>query len=123
MKNKVLLAWVILLAIPLGGWLLHRHVEQCCDAVDAWLTAAQEADDPGDPTAIYQANALWQDNQHLLTTLVTHEEVDTVTLGLTRAVANFNTGSAEEYYAAICETRAALRIVRDFDQPTLRSIF
>ncbi len=119
-NGKILLAWGLLLAIPLLGFFLQIRLDRLCTQIDGKLENSRNM---ASPQELEEASALWLDRQILLTTLVTHEEVDAVTLGLRRALAFLYADNPEEFYAAIEETAAHLRIVRQFDKITIRSVF
>ena len=118
-KGKILLAWGILLAIPILGFFFQYRIEGLCTEIEHHLRQAEAMT----AAPLKEAIELWEDHQKLLTALVTHEEVDAVRESLRRAMAFLEADNAEEYAAALSEARADLTVVRNFDQLTIRSIF
>ena len=119
-KGKTILAWTLLLAIPLCGVLLQMRIERLCADMADLLTLARENTAP---LPLEQAIDLWEDHQLLLTSLVTHEETDAVTQSLHKALAFLYADNTEEFYASIDEGQVDLEVVRNFDRLTIRSIF
>ena len=119
-KGKTILAWVILLAIPITGFFLQRHIDTVCTDISVLLhQAGQEIS----PRTLEQAMELWKNHQLVLTTMVPHEEVDAVTQSFQRALAFLYADNTEEFHATIAETLADLEVVRNFDRPSIRTIF
>lgn len=119
-RGKLLLAWGLLLALPLTGLFLQGRIDTLCDAVSRHLERSQTT---ADGTPLEEAIALWLDHQQLLTSLVTHEEVDAVTESLRKALAFLYADNPEEFYASLREAEVDLTVVRQFDRLSIRSIF
>ena len=119
-KGKTILAWAILLSIPITGFFLQRHINTVCADISELLhRAEQEIASP----PLEQAIDLWKDHQLVLTALTPHEEVDAVTQSLRRSLAFIYADNTEEFYASIAEALAELEVVRTFDRPSIRTIF
>ena len=112
LKFKVIVACAIIICIPLAGAFLQFKIGQYCDTV---LEYSLE----GNEESFSQARDFWLSHQNILTSLITHEEVDNVTLALERACA----AEGEELEESQREIAGLLEIVRNFDHPDIRSIF
>ncbi|MBQ3091146.1 MAG: DUF4363 family protein [Clostridia bacterium] len=119
-KGKLILAWGVLLAIPLVGFAMQWQIDRLCDTVDRGIEASRSM---AEATSLEQTADLWQRHQSLLTALVTHEEVDAVTESIRKALAFLYADNPEEFYAALDEAAVDLDVVRKFDKVTFRSIF
>ena len=119
-RGKTILAWVLLIAIPLCGICLQMCIDRLCSDMADLLTLARETTAP---LPLEQAIDLWADHQPLLTSLVTHEETDAVTQSLHKALAFLYANNTEEFYASINDGQVDLEVVRNFDRLTIRSIF
>lgn len=119
-KGKTILAWIILLSIPLTGLWCQHSIGRLCDAAEDDLKTARAA---LEASALESAISRWQDHQLLLTTLITHEEVDAVSQSLRRSLAFLEADNTEEFYAALDEALVDLTVVRQFDRISIRSIF
>jgi len=119
-RGKLLLAWGLLLALPITGLFLQGRIDALCRQIDMQLADSQTM---ADGTPLEEAIDLWLGHQHLLTALVTHEEVDAVTESLRKALAFLYADNPEEFYAALREAEVDLGVVRQFDRLSIRSIF
>lgn len=119
-RGKLLLAWGLLLALPLTGLFLQSRIDTLCRQIDVHL---EESQTMADGAPLEKAIDLWLDHQRLLTALVTHEEVDAVTESIRKALAFLYADNPEEFYAALDEAAVDLDVVRKFDKVTFRSIF
>lgn len=119
-RGKTILAWVLLIAIPLCGTCLQMCIDRLCSDMTDLLTLARETTAP---LPLEQAIDLWADHQLLLTSLVTHEETDAVTQSLHKALAFLYADNTEEFYASVDEGLVDLTVVRNFDRPSIRTIF
>jgi|GEM_PF-1596864 len=123
MRLRVIVACLLLLAIPAAGLWGRAAVCARCGAVLDHIDAAIKRGETFLPEEVDAAIALWRESETLLTSFVTHEEVDEALTSLLSARALGLSGGTEEYCAALQEARQRVLIVRDFDRPTLRSIF
>ncbi|MEA4921143.1 MAG: DUF4363 family protein [Clostridiaceae bacterium] len=125
MKGKVIIACIIIICIPLVGVLAQLRVHNLCDETKELVKQAIEDcnNNAPDQTTISSAIELWEKHESFLTSLITHEEVDTVNLSLCSAKALIETGDIEGYYEALNQAIVNIRVVRNFDKPTIRSIF
>jgi len=124
MKAKVAMAYIVILAIPLTGFWSHGLIKKCCDETSAHIEEAMG--DPSSPSSLEDTKAAikhWQEKETLLTSFVTHEEVDAVLIALRRAEVLYEIGDEDEYIESLTEAEAHIKIVRDFDKLTLRSVF
>jgi len=119
-RGKLLLAWGLLLALPLAGLFLQGRIDALCRQIDVHLAESQTM---AEGAPLEKAIDLWLDHQRLLTALVTHEEVDAVTESLRKALAFLYADNPEEFYAALREAEVDLGVVRQFDRLSIRSIF
>ena len=119
-KGKLILAWGVLLAISVVGFAMQTQIDRLCDAVDSRIEVSRSM---AETAPLEQAADLWLEHQNLLTSLITHEEVDAVTESLHKALAFLYADNPEEFYAALDEAAVDLNVVRKFDKLTLRSIF
>lgn len=124
MKPKVITACIIIFAIPLAGIFFHGAIVECCDETSICVRGAIELrETPESVVWLNKAVETWKGSEDLLTSFVTHEEVDEVYHSLVRAISLYGIEEPQEYMEALSETLARIEVVRAFDLPTVRSIF
>ena len=124
MKAKVLTAYLLLLAIPLTGACVQHQVRDRCDAVLGYVQAAIDAyPDERMAESIDPAIDIWKDNGPFFTSFITHEEIDSVTVALVRSKALLYTGDADGCFDALHEAIEGINRAKNFDRPSIRSIF
>ena len=120
MSLKIIIALVIIIIIPLSGIGFLWYTAGCCDEVLQLIDLAQKEDGY---TSILKAMDIWSKNEALLTSLTTHEEVDSVRNALSRALILRKLNDKEECSQALSDAYTSAVIVKNFDCPTLRNIF
>lgn len=124
MRFKVALAYCILIAIPVAGVFSHRAVKICCDETQQYIAEAQNISSASDAGPnIKKAKDRWMEDEWILTSFITHEEVDAVTVSLVRAEALAGIDDEEELAEVLSECLSHIKIVRNFDKLSVRSIF
>lgn len=124
MRFKVILAYIILISIPVLGFFSHSAVKACCDETSEYISEAKNASSPsGVSSSIENAARRWQKDEWILTSFITHEEVDAVTVSLVRAKALAEIDDNEELAEVLSECLSHIKIVKNFDKLSIRSIF
>lgn len=124
MRFKVALAYVILIAIPIAGFLSHSLVKACCDETEKYILEAKGIPSASDASSkIEKASERWLKDEWILTSFITHEEIDAVTVSLVRAKALADIDDEDELAEVLSECLSHIKIVRNFDKLTVRSIF
>ena len=124
MKAKVLTAYILLFAIPLTGIYVQHQVRDRCDTVLEYVQAAADAyPDQRMAECIGPAIDIWKDNGPFFTSFITHEEIDSVTVALVRSKALLYAGDTEGCFDALHEAIEGINMAKNFDRPSIRSIF
>lgn len=123
---RIAVAICCILLIIGGGLYALYWTNSVCDQVMVGLKQAAdslERTGKDDGAGMEQAYRIWQRNIPIFSTFVIHDQVDAVSGAFQRARAFLEFETYDEYNAEIMQLIQLIDFVRDFDRPTLRSIF
>ncbi len=114
-----------IIVIAAGGILNLLFTSSLCNDMLSQIEISRrqvERTGTDDAHALAQAADLWNRRSVYLSAFIGHDRIDDVTTSYRRALAFARQESFDEYLAELLELEALVRVVRDFDRPTFRSI-
>jgi len=120
MKVRIIISVVILVSVLTAGTLIVNKVRIFCSDL---IELTDEASETLSVQALDSIKERWDKKTNLLSALIPHEHIDAVTLSIYRARAFLLSQNEDEYKAEIAEVIRQLKIVKQYDFPTVRSIF
>lgn len=120
MTIRMVVSIILLCGILISGILFVNSVDKVCfEVIKSTKTAAETYD-------IEMLNDIqydWNNTSNYLSAFIPHEYVDTVTESLERAIAFLNHDTKDEFDAEITRFINQIEVIRQYDIPSVRSIF
>lgn len=120
MKARFLIACLLLALVLSGGVLAQWQVQSTCDEITQLI---EDSYGEEEVTRFEQARELWQKREAFLSALVRHDRIDAVSESFSRAGAFLSEQTEDEYQAEIAQLIGRLKLIREYDQVTFRSVF
>lgn len=109
-----------LLLIIFAGIYLVIYINQLCDSL---IIKTESAAKQYDAALLTNVKKQWENKVTLLSALIPHEHVDTLTASLDKAICFLINNDQSEFNAEIANAINQLKIIGSYDIPTFRSLF
>jgi len=120
MSVRLVISMILLCCIVLSGVLLAKSIDNLCsDIIESAKTTAERYD----VGLLNDIKYEWDKISNYLTAFIPHEYVDTVTESLERSIAFLNHNTKDEFDAEITRFINLIEVIRQYDVPSVRSIF
>ena len=117
LKWRFWVACGMLVLILCAGLLTQRRIETLCGELCRLLQ--QDTVEVSFPRAYAQ----WKEHVTVLSVLIHHDRIDTITESFARAEAFLKDGTGDEYRAEAAQLISKLTWLKEYDRPSFRSIF
>lgn len=111
---------ILLLAIIVSGILTTTYIESFCKEI---IERTKNASEERDINKLASIKNKWIEKTIFLSAIIPHDHVDSITESIDKAITFLKYGTEDEFSAEITKFVNALTVLRDYDKPSLRSIF
>lgn len=117
MKMRVVLAFGLLALVLIAGYAAQYRMELFCDELRLLLKDTVSSE------SFLQAKKKWNNHVTALSVMIRHDRVDNITEAFSRAEAFLAAGTNDEFRAEVAQIISKLTWLREYDRPSVRSVF